>query len=134
MFDLRPLRQLDIRALMRDLTANPLLAALFLISPPDALNYMGFRVIAMLFEYLRPTTQSDIARVQLQIQARYRRTQCPNLSARSARRGVAQGVVGAIAAVQLQGWGWPRPFDRWLSASGGEDSPQANRYTRLDRS
>jgi len=69
MFDLLPLRPQDIQKLLRDLTLNPLLAALFLISPPDALNYMGFRVIAALFEHLRPTTESDIARVQLLIQA-----------------------------------------------------------------
>src|SRR5262249_45418022 len=69
MFGMLPLGPQQIQALLRKLTANPLLVALFLISPPDALNYMGFGVIAVLFEDLRPTTPGDIARVQLLVQA-----------------------------------------------------------------
>jgi hypothetical protein len=69
MFDLLPLLPKDIQTLIRHLTANPLLASLFLISPPDALRYMGFNLLAALFDDLRPTTEGDIRRVQQLLEA-----------------------------------------------------------------
>jgi hypothetical protein len=69
MINLPPLRPINIQALMRILADNPLLVALFLISPPDALRYMGFDVLAVLFDDLRPTNPADIARVQELVRA-----------------------------------------------------------------
>src|SRR5262245_43230198 len=69
MFDLLPLLPKEIQELIRHLGANPLLVALFLISPPDALRYMGFNLLAALLDDLRPTTEGDIRRVQELLQA-----------------------------------------------------------------
>lgn len=69
MFDRLALPSLDIQALLRRLSANPLLMALFLISPPDALNYLGLGLFAGLFQDMRATTAGDLARVTLLTQA-----------------------------------------------------------------
>src|SRR5579859_614175 len=69
MLDLLSFGPQIILLLRRNLIANPLLTALFLISPPDALRTMGFSAIAGLLEDLSPMTPGDRAQAQLLVQA-----------------------------------------------------------------
>ncbi len=64
-----PFGPLDIQAILRKLTDTPLLAALFLLSPAEALTYMGFGVLARFLDSLRPTTTEDVRQVKLLVQA-----------------------------------------------------------------
>lgn len=64
-----PFGPLDIQAILRKLTDTPLLAALFLLSPAEALNYMGLGALAGFFEGLRPASAEDARQVRLLVQA-----------------------------------------------------------------
>jgi hypothetical protein len=64
-----PFGPLDIQTILRKLTDTPLLAALFLLSPAEALTYMGFGVLARFLDSLRPTTAEDVRQVKLLVQA-----------------------------------------------------------------
>jgi hypothetical protein len=60
---------IDIQTILRKLTDTPLLAALFLISPAEALTYMGFGGLARFLDSLRPTSAEDVRQVKLLVQA-----------------------------------------------------------------
>lgn len=64
MFNRNPPGSPDLLELLRKLGDSPLLVALFLISPPDALRALGLDLLASLVAGLRPTTPEDARLVQ----------------------------------------------------------------------
>ena len=65
MFDRLPIGPRTITMLLRKLADNPLLAALFIISPADALRVLGLDALAALLDPLWPTAPADVRRAEL---------------------------------------------------------------------